>query len=74
MTTTDFKKHLGNEVRRSRKRCGLTQKQLGLTVGCGREYISSIEKGRQAISITKLSQILKVMDRKITLNFENIYK
>jgi HTH-type transcriptional regulator / antitoxin HipB len=51
-------KHIGNFVRRSRKKLGLSQTELGAKVGLRQETISLIENGNPS---TKLETILAVL-------------
>jgi transcriptional regulator with XRE-family HTH domain len=53
---------VGNLVRRHRRRVGLTQEQLGLSVGLSRTSITNLEKGRQHIPVHHLYGIAKALD------------
>lgn len=69
MTTEDFRKEVGKRIRFYREKTGLTQEQLGRLVNANRFYISQIESGRKNVSVTRLSEILKVLDLKMEISF-----
>lgn len=55
-------KQIGNLVRRTRKRLGLTQTQLGAIAGLRQETISLIETGNPAAKLETILTILAALD------------
>ncbi|WP_435105431.1 helix-turn-helix domain-containing protein [Arhodomonas sp. AD133] len=55
-------KQLGNLVRRSRKRRGLSQTQLGEMAGLRQETISLIETGNPAAKLETILAVLAALD------------
>lgn len=53
---------IGRNVARLRKQKGMTQKKLAAKVGISREYLASIETGKERVSIRVLSQIAYALD------------
>lgn len=44
---------LGEEIRRARKRAGLTQRDLAQACGCGTRFISDLENGKPTVELGK---------------------
>jgi len=49
---------IGDQVRRERRRCGLTQEALALRAGISRGYLSDVERGKRDLSVTVLFRLL----------------
>jgi y4mF family transcriptional regulator len=58
---------IGKVIRDTRRRLGVTQKQLALTSGTGVRFIIDLEKGKQTCEIGKTLTILHTLGIKITL-------
>ena len=54
-------------VRESRKRLGVTQKDLALTSGTGLRFIIELEKGKDTCQIGKVLTVLQTLRIKIAL-------
>lgn len=55
-------KQIGAVIRRARKRCDITQKQLGSKAGLRQETVSLIENGNPATRIETLLAVLSALD------------
>lgn len=53
---------LGLNVRRHRKRKGMTQEQLALECGMERSYVSDLERGRRNPSVRALGRLAEALD------------
>jgi HTH-type transcriptional regulator / antitoxin HipB len=62
--TTD---EIGKLVRESRKRLGVTQKDLALTSGTGLRFIIELEKGKKTCQIGKVLTVLQTLSIKLEL-------
>jgi HTH-type transcriptional regulator / antitoxin HipB len=60
-------KKIGELVRDSRKRLGVTQKDLALTSGTGLRFIIELEKGKETCQIGKVLTVLQTLGIKLTL-------
>jgi HTH-type transcriptional regulator/antitoxin HipB len=58
---------IGNIVRVTRKRLGVTQKDLALTAGTGLRFIIELEKGKETCEIGKVLTVLHTLGIKVTL-------
>jgi HTH-type transcriptional regulator / antitoxin HipB len=58
---------IGTLVRQTRKRLGVTQKELALTSGTGLRFIIDLEKGKQTAEIGKVLTILQTLGIQLTL-------
>lgn len=56
---------LGDTVREARIRSGLTQDQLALTSGVGRDTVMAIENGRGSVSLGRALRVLKALGLRI---------
>jgi y4mF family transcriptional regulator len=63
ITPTD----IGKLIRETRKRLGVTQKQLALTAGTGLRFVIDLEKGKPTCEIGKALRILETLGIKLTL-------
>jgi HTH-type transcriptional regulator / antitoxin HipB len=58
---------IGQLIRDTRKKLGVTQKDLALTSGTGLRFIIELEKGKETCEIGKVLAILNTLGIKITL-------
>lgn len=58
---------IGRLARESRKRLGVTQKDLALTSGTGLRFIIELEKGKETCQIGKVLIVLQTLGIKIAL-------
>ena len=74
----DFKKALGENLRKIRTEKGLTQEYISLESGISRSHIAMIEAGKRDVTISTLFKISRALNVTINKNFEfdniNIYK
>ncbi|MBN2082352.1 helix-turn-helix transcriptional regulator [bacterium] len=62
---------IGNIVRETRKRLGVTQKTLALTSGTGLRFISDLEKGKPSCQIGKALTVLQTLGIKLNITSPN---
>ena len=55
-------KQIGNIIRRTRKKCNLSQTQLGEKAGLRQETISLIETGNPAAKLETILSVLAALD------------
>jgi y4mF family transcriptional regulator len=60
-------KDLGKIVRETRKKLGVTQKDLALTSGTGLRFVIDLEKGKETCQIGKALTILQTLGIKLVL-------
>jgi y4mF family transcriptional regulator len=58
---------VGELIRESRKRLGVTQKDLALTSGTGLRFIIDLEKGKETCQIGKVLTVLQTLGIGIAL-------
>jgi len=58
---------IGQIVRESRKRLGVTQKDLALTSGTGLRFVIDLEKGKETCQIGKALTVLQTLGIQIAL-------
>ena len=58
---------VGKIVRASRKRLGVTQKDLALTSGTGLRFVIDLEKGKETCQIGKVLTVLQTLGIKLAL-------
>ena len=58
---------IGALVRDTRKRLGVTQKDLALTAGTGLRFVIDLEKGKETCQIGKALTILQTLGIKLVL-------
>ena len=58
---------IGQIIRDSRKRLGVTQKDLALTSGTGLRFIIDLEKGKETCQIGKVLTVLQTLGIRIAL-------
>jgi y4mF family transcriptional regulator len=54
-------------IRESRKRLGVTQKDLALTSGTGLRFVIDLEKGKESCQIGKVLTVLQTLGIRIAL-------
>lgn len=74
----DFKKALGENLRKIRTEKGLTQEYISLESGISRSHIAMIESGKRDVTISALFKISRALNVTLSNIFEfdniNIYK
>jgi len=58
---------VGRFIRSTRKRLGVTQKDLALTSGTGLRFVIDLEKGKETCEIGKALTVLQTLGIKLTL-------
>jgi HTH-type transcriptional regulator/antitoxin HipB len=58
---------IGTFVRDTRKRLGVTQRELALTSGTGLRFVSELENGKPTCEIGKALTILQTLGIRLTL-------
>ena len=58
---------IGKLIRETRKRLGVTQKDLALTSGTGLRFVIDLEKGKQTCEIGKALTVLQTLGIRLTL-------
>ena len=58
---------IGRLIRNTRKRLGVTQKDLSLTSGTGLRFIIELEKGKETCEIGKVLTVLNTLGIKMML-------
>jgi HTH-type transcriptional regulator / antitoxin HipB len=58
---------IGKLIRNTRKRLGVTQKDLALTSGTGLRFVIDLEKGKQTCEIGKALTVLQTLGIRLTL-------
>jgi y4mF family transcriptional regulator len=58
---------IGQMIRESRKRLGVTQKDLALTSGTGLRFVIDLEKGKETCQIGKVLTVLNTLGIRIAL-------
>ena len=53
--------NIGQMVRLTRKKLGVTQRDLALTAGTGLRFIIELEKGKTTCQVGKVLQVLQVL-------------
>ena len=59
---------IGRIVRETRKRMGVTQKDLALTSGTGLRFVIELEKGKPTCEIGKVLTVVQTLGIRITLS------
>ena len=62
-------KHIGQIIKEARKARGLTQMDLSELIGVSYQQVQKYEKGSDNISVERLKQIAKAVNRPVTLFF-----
>ena len=58
---------IGEIVRETRKRLGVTQRELALTSGTGLRFIIDLEKGKSTCQIGKALSVLQTLGIKLSM-------
>jgi y4mF family transcriptional regulator len=58
---------IGEMIRNTRKKLGVTQRDLALTSGTGMRFVSDLEKGKETCEIGKALRVLQTSGIKMTL-------
>ena len=58
---------IGQTIRDTRKKLGVTQKDLALTSGTGLRFVIDLEKGKETCEIGKALRVLQTLGIKLTL-------
>ena len=58
---------IGKTIRDTRKRMGVTQKDLALTSGTGLRFVIDLEKGKQTCQIGKALTVIQTLGIEVTL-------
>ncbi len=58
---------IGRTIRDTRKKLGVTQKDLALTSGTGLRFVVDLEKGKETCEIGKALRVLQTLGIKLTL-------
>ncbi len=58
---------LGSVIRDTRKRLGVTQKDLALTSGTGLRFVIELEKGKETCELGKSLRVLQTLGITLTL-------
>lgn len=51
---------LGNNVKRLRHSCGMTQEGVALLLGTSKQYVSNIETGKQWVSASRVDKLCEI--------------
>lgn len=60
-------KDLGQEIRKVRRRAGLTQKELAQACRCGTRFISDLENGKPTIEFGRALRVANVLSMDLEL-------
>ena len=58
---------IGSTIRDTRKRLGVTQKDLALTSGTGLRFVIDLEKGKETCELGKSLRVLQTLGITLTL-------
>lgn len=58
---------IGRTIRDTRKKLGVTQKNLALTSGTGLRFVIDLERGKETCEIGKALRVLQTLGIKLTL-------
>ena len=58
---------IGSIIRDTRKRLGVTQKDLALTAGTGLRFVIDLEKGKETCELGKSLRVLQTLGITLTL-------
>jgi y4mF family transcriptional regulator len=61
----------GGAVRKSRKRAGLTQRDLALAVGAGERFIVDLEKGKETVRLGKALEVAAALGIQVELKHDD---
>jgi y4mF family transcriptional regulator len=58
---------IGRTIRETRKKLGVTQKDLALTSGTGLRFVIDLERGKETCEIGKALSVLQTLGIRLTL-------
>jgi HTH-type transcriptional regulator/antitoxin HipB len=58
---------IGQTIRETRKKLGVTQKDLALTSGTGLRFVIDLERGKETCEIGKALRVLQTLGIRLTL-------
>jgi HTH-type transcriptional regulator / antitoxin HipB len=58
---------IGKLVRETRKKLGVTQKQLAMTAGTGLRFVIELEKGKKTCEVGKVLGVLRTLGIRVRL-------
>jgi len=58
---------IGRTIRETRKKLGVTQKDLALTSGTGLRFVIDLERGKETCEIGKALRVLQTLGIRLTL-------
>lgn len=59
----EYRKEIGEEIRKGRKRAGLTQSQFAKRLGTSVSAISRMETGKQNLTLRYIAKVVNTLDR-----------
>ncbi|MCK4851813.1 MAG: helix-turn-helix domain-containing protein [Candidatus Omnitrophica bacterium] len=65
----EISRKTGDQIRRIRREQGLSQKELAKKMGVSQQQISRIEKGKENVSLTTLTGIMKALNKTVNITF-----
>jgi transcriptional regulator with XRE-family HTH domain len=71
MRSTNLKR-FGENVRRQRNSCGLSQEQLADLAGLHRTYIGGVERGERNISLVNIVRLAKALKVQVVELLDNV--
>lgn len=60
-------KEMGEAVRQTRKRLGVTQRDLAMTAGTGLRFVVELEQGKETLQIGKVLDVLHAVGLRLDL-------
>jgi y4mF family transcriptional regulator len=60
-------KEIGNLIKKTRKKIGVTQRDLALTSGTGLRFIIELEHGKPTCQLEKVLTVMRTLGLKITI-------
>ncbi len=70
MKLDEFDRGLVERIRACRKKAFMTQRELGNFMGCGQQYISGIESGREKVSLYFLKKLAEISRERLEIVIE----
>lgn len=67
----DLRTELANEIKKSRRRLGLSQEALALQANVDRTYVSQLERGIANPSLLTLHRLAVVLDMDLCVNLRD---
>ena len=63
---TELQIIFGENLRRARLKCGLTQTEVGDRCGMGVQYVSKVELGQKNLTLRTMQKLAEVVDHDVT--------